>query len=72
MHCSNPGVKTLACQLLLILLMESSFKQTFLSSDLPLLEALQELAQSTASEVKNIALCMLEELGCSDTEGMFT
>ena len=71
MHCSNPGVKTLACQLLLILLMESSFKQTFLSSDLTLLEALQELAQSTASEVKNIGFCMLEELGYSDTEGMF-
>lgn len=71
MHYSNPAVKTLACHLLLVLLMESSFKQTFLRSDLPLLEALQELAQSTASEVKSIALCTLEELGYSDTEGMF-
>ena len=72
MHCSNPAVKTLACHLLLILLMESSFKQACLSSDLPLLEALQELTQSTTSEVKNIALCTLEELGYSDAEGMFT
>ena len=72
MHCSNPAVKTLACQLLLILLLESSFKQAFLSSDLPLLEALQDLTQSTASEVKNIAICVLEELGYSDTEGMIT
>ena len=71
-HCFNPAVKTLACHLLLILLMESSFKQAVLSSDLPLLEALQELAHSTTSEEKNIALCTLEELGYSDTEGTFT
>ena len=72
MHYSNPAVKTLACHLLLTLLMESSFKQSVLSSDLPLSETLQDLAQSTSSEVKDIALCMLEELGYSHSEGMLT
>lgn len=69
MHCSKSSVKVLACHILLILLMEPLFKKAFLSSDLPMLDILDELTKSTELEVKNIALCMLEELDHSDAEG---
>ena len=70
MQCPNSAVKILACHVMLILLMESnSFKEIFLSSDMPLLQTFRELAQSAVLGEKNIALSVLEELGHSHAKG---
>lgn len=70
-QCSDSALRVLACQVLLILLMESTFEEKFLKCDLPLLEVLEELSRSTVPEIGNLVLCILDKLGHSDAEGEF-
>ena len=67
MMSTNPAMKVLSCHIILTLLMVPEFKKAFLNQDLPLLEMIEDLATgSNDSEVKNIALCLLDDLGYSD------
>lgn len=62
---ANPAWQMLSCHIVLTLLTESEFKKVFLDQDLPLLEILEDLTKCS-NEVKNIAICLLDELGYSD------
>ena len=69
MKSSNSAVKILACHVMLILLMGSSFKEIVLGSDIPLFETIHELTQSADQGVKAIAIAVLKELGHSHANG---